>query len=304
MKFVILGNPDSWYVTELCRAARVRGFEPAIWDFTKLAALISADGHIFLHADDAASRLDAVIVRTMPPGSLEQVVFRMNLLGRLEAAGTSVLNPPKAIECAVDKYLTTAVLRQMELPVPETFVCESTDAALEALPRLGGDVVVKPLFGSEGRGIVRVSDPDLGLRVFRAIERTGGLLYLQRFVEHEGFDVRVLVLDGQILGGMKRRSSGDFRTNVSRDAVAEPHDVTETERDFALRATAATGARFAGVDLLYDRSGNLFVIEVNAVPGWRAFQKVSKIDVATRVIDALIAPCADRTPLLESHRPT
>jgi ribosomal protein S6--L-glutamate ligase len=127
----------------------------------------------------------------------------------------------------------------------------------------------------------------VALRVFRAIERTGGLLYLQRFVEHEGFDVRVLLLEGQVLGGMKRRSTSDFRTNVSRDAVAESHSVSERERDFALRAAAATGASFAGVDLLYDRSGELHVIEVNAVPGWRAFQRVTQIDVAERVIDLL-----------------
>ncbi|QDT56247.1 Ribosomal protein S6 modification protein [Caulifigura coniformis] len=304
MNIAILGNPDSWYVAELRRAARARSVDAATWDFTQLAASISADGHAVLHSGGAGRRLDAVIVRTMPPGSLEQVVFRMNLLARLEAAGTTVLNPPKAIECAVDKYLTTAVLQQAGLPVPETFVCESAAAALDALPRLGGDVVVKPLFGSEGRGIVRVSDPDLGVRVFRAIERTGGLLYLQRFVEHEGFDVRVLILDGQILGGMKRRSAGDFRTNVSRDAVAEPHQLTETERDYALRAAAATGASFAGVDLLYDRCGRLFVIEVNAVPGWRAFQKVSNMDVAQRVLETLISQCVRQTPLCEGHRAT
>jgi ribosomal protein S6--L-glutamate ligase len=289
MTVAILGNSDSWYVAELRRAAELRDVRASVWDFTRLAAHLAGGAHAVLHAEEPETRLDAVVVRTMPPGSLEQVVFRMNLLGRLEAAGAVVLNSPRAIECAVDKYLTTAVLQQAGLPVPETFVCESADAALEAFPRLGGDVVVKPLFGSEGRGIVRVSDPDLALRVFRAIERTGGLLYLQRFVEHEGFDVRVLLLNGEILGGMKRRSTSDFRTNVSRDAVAEGHEVSDRERDFALRAAAATGASFAGVDLLYDRSGELHVIEVNAVPGWRAFQRVTQIDVAGRVIELLAA---------------
>lgn len=287
MNIVILGNPESWYVSELQRAAAARDNRAERWDFTRLAAHVSAAGHAVRHQDERPEHIDAVIVRTMPPGSLEQVVFRMNLLGRMEAAGIVVLNPPRAIECAVDKYLTTAVLQQAGLPVPETFVCENSELALEALQRLGGDVVVKPLFGSEGRGIVRVSDPDIGLRVFRAIERTGGLLYLQRFVEHEGFDVRALVLDGQIVGGMKRRSTSDFRTNVSRDAVPEPHDLNEQERDFACRAAAATGARFAGIDLLYCRSGELFVIEVNAVPGWRAFQKVTGIDVAGALLTAV-----------------
>ena len=103
MNVAILGNPDSWYVAELRRAAEARRVRASLWDFTRLAAHIAGDRHSVLHSDEPETRLDAVIVRTMPPGSLEQVVFRMNLLGRLEAAGTKVLNSPRAIECAVDK---------------------------------------------------------------------------------------------------------------------------------------------------------------------------------------------------------
>src|SRR5262249_1671971 len=149
---------------------------------------------------------DAVIVRTMPPGSLEQVVFRMNLLARLEAAGVQVLNPPRAIECAVDKYLTTARLLDAGLPVPRTIVCENAEAGLLAFEEFGGDVVVKPVFGAEGRGILRASDPDLALRTFRTLERIGAVLYVQEFIEHEGFDLRVMVVDGRVLTAMRRRS--------------------------------------------------------------------------------------------------
>jgi ribosomal protein S6--L-glutamate ligase len=230
------------------------------------------------------TKLDALIVRTMPPGSLEQVVFRMDLLARLEAAGVRVVNAPRAIECAVDKYLATAKLAAADLPVPPTIVCQETEGAMEAFATLGGDVVVKPLFGAEGRGIVRVSDPDLAFRTFRTLERIQAVLYLQQFVEHEGFDVRVMVLDGRIVGGMKRRSPGDFRTNVARSAVGETHDLTALEADLALRAACATGATFAGVDLLYDRAGECYVLEVNAVPGWRAFGRVTGIDVADRLM--------------------
>ena len=232
-------------------------------------------------------RVDAVIVRTMPPGSLEQVVYRMDALASVQAAGTVVLNSPKALECAVDKYLTTARLAAAGLPVPETVACESADEAMSQFDRLGGDVVVKPLFGSEGRGILRVSDPDLALCAFRSLERIDAVLYLQRYVQHEGFDIRAMVLDGQILGGMRRVSEKDFRTNVSRDARAEPHSLSENEARLALSASATVGTRFAGVDLLYGRDGECYVLEVNAVPGWRAFQKATGCDVAARVIESL-----------------
>ena len=108
----------------------------------------------------------------MPPGSLEQVVFRMDVLQRLEARGHRRPQPAAALEVCVDKYLASARLEAAGLPVPPTIVCQDADTALEAFEQLGGDVVVKPLFGSEGRGMVRVSDPELAWRTFRTLERT------------------------------------------------------------------------------------------------------------------------------------
>ena len=176
--------------------------------------------------------------------------------------------------------------------VPPTVVCEDATDALVAFERLGGDVVVKPIFGSEGRGIVRVSDPEIALRTFRTLERIGSVLYLQRFIENEGFDVRVLVLDGRVLGAMRRRANGDFRANVSCRGTAESHSVTDREAQCALAAAQATEARFAGVDLLYGRDGTCYVIEVNAVPGWQAFRRVTGIDVAAEVIADGLEHCS------------
>lgn len=287
MHIAILSHPDSWYRRDLERAATARGHVVAGLPFERLSAVVSR-GRVAVDGIDVdLSQVDAVLVRTMPPGSLEQVVFRMNLLGQLEARGVQVVNSARAVECAVDKYLTTARLCQEGLPVPATRVCETAEAALAAFEELGGDVVVKPLFGAEGRGILRVSDPDLALRVFRTLERIQAVLYLQRFVAHEGFDVRAMVLDGEIIGGMRRSNPDDFRTNVSRNAVAEPLELSDQQREWALRAAEAVSARLAGIDLLYDRDGTGYVIEVNGVPGWQAFRKATGIDVADRVIASL-----------------
>ena len=319
----ILASESSWYYRDLERAALSLGHTCERLDFTRLIAnnlsthnavtvlgaspemclkngIASKDNLAAVKAIRLAnpqsagatgsvhSRFDAILVRTMPPGSLEQVVFRMDLLGQLEAAGTKVINSPKSLECAVDKYLTTARLQSDGLPVPETIVCEHEDDAMSAFNQLGGDVVVKPLFGSEGRGIVRVSDPDLAHRTFRTLMRLNAVLYLQKFIDHGGFDVRILVLDNRVVGGMRRRSVNDFRTNVAREAVAEPHQPTSLEIDLALKATVTTGAFISGVDLLYDKDGRCYVIEVNAVPGWQAFGRVTGIDVATALINGII----------------
>ena len=287
MRLAILSNPDSWYRRDLERAAHERGHTVMGLPFAGLATWVGNGTEAVSHPEHGSLEVDAVLVRTMPPGSLEQVVFRMNLLARLEQRGVQVVNPAKSVECAVDKYLTTARLQQAGLPVPPTAVCETAEAALAAFDQLGGDVVVKPLFGSEGRGIVRVSDPDLAVRVFRTLERLQALLYLQQFVPHAGYDVRVLVLDGRVLGGMRRCNPEDFRTNISRSARAEPVELTDEQCDWALRATAAVGARIAGVDLLYDQGGPGYVIEVNGVPGWQALRRVTGIDVAAELVLSL-----------------
>ncbi len=286
MQIGILANRDSWYARDLMRAAEARGHAVTALEYARLCGDIADERLGLLHAGEPLDGLDAVVVRTMPAGSLEQVVFRMDWLHLLAESGVCVLNPPRSIECAVDKFLTTARLQQRGVPTPPTFACETAEAALAAFDALGGDVVVKPLFGSEGRGILRVSDPDLAWRVFRALERIGAVLYLQRFVEHGGCDVRILVLDGRVLASMRRVADDDFRTNIARNGTACAYQPTERESALALAAAEATGARLAGVDLLFDEQG-CRVIEVNAVPGWRAIGRVTGIDVASAIVRAL-----------------
>ncbi len=287
MRIGVLGNEGSWYYQDLQRAAALLEHDIARLDFPRLTARVNADQTQLTSGEVSLENCDALIVRTMPPGSLEQVVYRMDALAALEAAGVVVINPAKAVECAVDKFLTTHRLQRAGLPIPKTLVCEDTDAAMSAFAELGGDVVVKPLFGSEGRGIVRVSDPDLAWRTFRVLERLNAVLYLQEFIDHPGWDVRVMVLAGSILGAMRRINGQDFRTNVSRQARIEIHRPGEQECTWALAAADAVGAWFAGVDLLYNRAGSGFVIEVNAVPGWRAFARATGIDVAGELLQRM-----------------
>jgi RimK family alpha-L-glutamate ligase len=287
MRIALLSSGTGWHVRDLQRAAARRHLQASAVDFRRLSAGVA-------HEPDALSDSDAVLVRTMPPGSLEQVVFRMDLLHRAHASGRIVLNPPRAVETCVDKYLATANLEAAGLRVPPTVVCQHADAALEAFAALGGDVVVKPLFGSEGRGMVRVSDAEMAWRVFRTLERTNSVLYLQQFIRHPGWDLRVFVLGGRVLTAMRRLSGGDWRTNVAQGGRGERVKLGEDEERLALSAAAALGASMAGVDLLPGPHGEWYVLEVNAVPGWRALAPVSGVDVADALIDFLIQKARGR----------
>ncbi len=282
MKFAVLCNPDSWYLRDLTRAALAR-HQIVPCSFRAMHAALGSHETLMSDGLDLGS-VDAVLVRTMPPGSLEQVVFRMDLLGRLQRQGRVVINPPKAVEAAVDKFLTSALLQQAGLNVPRTFVCQTADEALAAFAQLGGDVVLKPLFGAEGRGIARLQDEAIAERTFKMLEQLGAVLYLQQFIPHEGYDLRLLVIGEQVFG-MRRRNKLDWRTNISRGATPEPFTADATLCELAHRAARAVGAPVAGVDLLPTRDGALYAIEVNAVPGWQALAKAHQLDVAALVLD-------------------
>ncbi len=152
-----------------------------------------------------------------------------------------------------------------------------------AFEELNGDVVVKPIFGGEGRGVTRINDEAIAQRAFWMLEGLGAVIYLQEFIEHEGCDWRLMTIGERVLG-MKRCNPLDWRTNISRGATAEPLEVTPELTEIAHRAAAAVGAPLAGVDLLPGRDGRLYAIEVNAVPGWRALSRSTGVDVAREVL--------------------
>lgn len=283
MRLAVLAAPDSWYLSDLQRAAGAR-HEVVGVAFDRLTARLDSHGRRVAAADSPLNEFDAVMVRTMPPGSLEQVVFRMDALGVLVDSGIVVINPPRAIEAAVDKYLASAKLHAAGLLTPRTLACQSLTDALAGFHELGGDVVVKPLFGGEGRGILRVHDESLAWRVFSTLAQLRCVIYLQEYIPHNGFDLRLLVLGEQVFA-MRRVNPDDWRTNVSRGARPEPFVPHAGLIETARRAAAAIGAPLAGVDILPDRNGRDFVLEVNGVPGWKALSATLQIDVAAVLLE-------------------
>jgi ribosomal protein S6--L-glutamate ligase len=280
MRIALLCSGDGWHVRDLQRAAACAGHGAVVVDFRRVWGAAAAGA-------DPLAAFDGVVVRTMPPGSLEQVVFRMDVLHRSHARGVPVLNPPRALEACVDKFLASARLEAAGLPVPPTRVCQDAETALEAFADLGGDVVVKPLFGSEGRGMLRVCDRELAGRVFRTLERVQSVLYLQRFIPHPGWDLRAFVLGGRVLAAMRRYAADSWRTNVAQGGRARAVRLAPAEEQLAVKAAAAVGAPLAGVDLLPGPAGEWYVLEVNAVPGWRALAPTAGVDVAAAVVGFL-----------------
>jgi RimK family alpha-L-glutamate ligase len=290
MDIAILSARTGWHTDELCRALSERGHTSRVLPYEGLVARLGSERARAAELSSENTDIfgaDAVLARIIPNGSLEQIIYRVNALHWLETRGSLVMNSPRAIERSVDKFYASALLQECGLPTPETVVCEGTSDAMDAVRKMG-DVVVKPLFGSMGHGMVRVSDPDVAFRVFRSLEQVRSVFYVQRMIEHEGRDVRVFVVGGRVVGAIERRApDGQWRTNFTRGGSVRPFDLSRSWEQLALRAAAAIGADYAGVDLLPSRDGQVFVLEVNGIPGWQGLQQATGLDVAGAIVDHL-----------------
>ena len=287
MRVPILSARVGWHTDELVRALAARGHQSAVVPYERLVARFGTSSTLSSLDTDLLGA-DAVLARIVPGGSLEQIIYRVDALHWLEMCGVRVMNSPKAIERTVDKFYTTALLHMAGLPTPETVVCETLDEAMAAV-RMMGDVVIKPLFGSMGHGLVRVSDPDVAFRVLKSLDATRTVFYVQRAIDHGGRDLRAFVVGGTVIGAIERHAlDGDWRTNVSRGAAAVPIELPEAWAELARRAAAVVGADYAGVDLL-PAGSDVLVLEVNGIPGWQGLQRASGLDVAGAIVDHLCA---------------
>jgi len=286
----ILGSRRGWHVEALRKALERRGVPVECFPITRLVARISeartsAEPRVRIE-DQILENYDAIIVRSIPAGSLEQIIFRVDVLHRLENLGVRVVNSARTIERTVDKYYTSALLEDAGLPTPRTVVTERFDEAMDAFKELG-DVVVKPLFGSEGRGMVRVCDEDAAYRVFRALELGRYVFYLQEFIPHANRDIRAFVIGGEVVAAMVRRAEG-WKTNVAGGARVEPLELSEELRETSLKAAAVLEAEYAGVDILKAETGGYYVTEVNGIPGWKGLQKTTEVDIAGMIVEHVI----------------
>ena len=235
----------------------------------------------------AFSECDAAVIRGIPAGTLEEVIFRMDALYIEESRGLPLLNSPKCIEKTVDKYLTTALLEMQGLPVPPTVCLQPDRGLLQAYTDLGQDVIYKPLFGSCGHGMVRITSEEEAVRLAHTLEEEERVAYLQKFIPCAGSDIRAFVLGGQVIASM-RRTGTDWRANLSLGGKAEKWTLSSTDEELALKAASAVGAEVAGVDLIHGEDGSVYILEVNGCPGWKGLSEVTGTDVAAEIADYLL----------------
>jgi RimK family alpha-L-glutamate ligase len=284
---------DDWHSRELAKALRASGVSPVPMRLEACTfATVSPSG---LALDGFGDRLpDAVFVRTLAGGSFESVTMRLGILHALRELGVMVWNDARAIERCVDKSMTSFLLARAGIATPDTWTTQDHAAARAIVARetARAPLVLKPLFGSQGRGLRLIRAPD----ELPPPGDIAGVYYLQRFVgvERDGFhDFRLLVSGGRVVAAMMRHSR-EWITNIKRGGRPVTVVANDDTKALAVRAAAAVGADFAGVDIVYDRDERPSVLEVNSMPAWSGLQKVASVRIAGLLAADLVAALAAR----------
>jgi alpha-L-glutamate ligases, RimK family len=238
--------------------------------------------------------LSAIIIRPFGRVSLDQAIYRIDLLYAIQDQGIPVFNKPSAIEKCVDKFRSLHELKKHGLPVPKTIVSERSNLALRKIDLLGSKfIVLKPMFGSRGHGSTRfiLSDRDVIWEATRSLQFTGHTVYLQEYIEHRGEDIRIFVLGYEVLAAMIRKApAGSWKTNIARGGAPIPLKRVEPEvEDLAIKAAKVLECEIAGVDIVRTED-NVYILEVNGQPGWHGLQSVhSDVDIALEIVKYVVS---------------
>lgn len=274
-------NENAWCSSRLREAFSRQGVTPRCFTFRDLVSRVATAPSISLDGIDIRETIEALLVRPIGRGSLDEIIFRLNLLQTLSRSGLPVINHPSSIEKAADKYHTLILLSEKGIHVPRTVVTENISEAIKAFHEFGGDIVVKPVFGSRGIGAARISNEDIAERTFRTLHFNRHVLYVQEFVQHGFRDIRVFLVGGRIVAAMFRVSTY-WKTNVSRGARPAPLKWTNEMEELAIKSTNIVGCEIAGVDFMESPSG-LLVNEINSQPGWKGLQSTTQVDIAGEI---------------------
>ena len=207
----------------------------------------------------------------------------------LEFLDIPVINKFEVANNCGNKMITSLLLKKHNVPTPKTYFSFSSETALENLEKIGYPMVIKPVVGSWGRGVMALKDRDAADAIIEVRELSDGPLdriyYLQEMVKRPPRDIRAIAVGNQVVAAMYRTSTGSFKTNIALGAEPVPCEITKELEDICLKASNAVGGGILGVDLMEDEKRGLVVHEVNNTVEFKGLAKVAKKNIPKEMID-------------------
>lgn len=206
----------------------------------------------------------------------------------LEFLGFPVINKFDVAKICGNKMFLSLLLQKKQVPTPKTYFSFSAEAAMKTIEKVGYPLVIKPVIGSWGRGVMPVRDKDTIDAIFEIRELTDGthdrIYYLQEVVKRPPRDIRVITVDHRAIAAMYRKSSGGFKTNIALGADPEICEITKEMEDLCEKASKAVGGGILGVDIMEDEKRGLLVHEVNNTVEFKGLARVAKTNIPREMV--------------------
>ncbi len=291
---ILTRNPHGWATQQLIRAAREENCDVLAFRFRDLIVRIDRDVKVFCRGTDIKDIIDIVLVRPIGKCSLEQAIYRMDILYLIKDLGIDVINDPTSIEIAIDKFRALYLFALNGLKVPYTLVTENEHRIFD-INDIPEKLIIKPLFGSRGHGVFSIHRDtsieyhrDLIWRICFYLTSLKSVLYIQKQISTKGEDYRIFVIGDRAIAGMVRKSQSGWKTNVSQGGKPIPlKNIPREIEDISIKACKIIGCEIAGVDVVRGDDGEYYILEVNTQPGWRGLQECTRIDIAKEIIKYL-----------------
>ena len=286
MKIALLSRNRNLYSTRrLIEAGEKRGHEIVLLDHMKCVLVIEQGRpHIYYNGKEVTG-VNAVIPRI----GASATFYGSAVVRQFEMMKIFTAVESQALVRSRDKLRSLQILARAGLGIPKTAFASSPkdkdiDSVIEAIG--GAPCVVKLLEGTQGIGVILAENQKAAKSVIEAFLKLDASILVQEFIkESKGADLRAFVVDGQIVGAMKRQArEGEFRSNLHRGGTATVIQLTAEERATAIKAAKKLGLNIAGVDLLQSERGPL-VMEVNSSPGLEGIEGATGIDIAGKIIE-------------------
>ncbi|MGB3619530.1 MAG: 30S ribosomal protein S6--L-glutamate ligase [Catalinimonas sp.] len=286
MHIAVLSRNTSLYSTRrLIEAAQERGHKAEIIDHLR-CDLIAEQNHPSVHYKGRnLDELDAVIPRV----GASVTFFGAAVVRQFEMMKVFTAVESQALIRSRDKLRSLQILSRAGLGLPKTVFTNYSKDVDYVIEQVGGaPLIVKLLEGTQGLGVVLVENKKAAKSVIEAFNGLKARVIVQEFIkEAKGADIRAFVVDGEVVGAMKRQAKeGEFRSNLHRGGTAEIIKLSRAERSAAVKAAAAMGLGVAGVDLLQSARGPL-ILEVNSSPGLEGIERATGINVAGKIVEYL-----------------
>src|SRR5579862_3035659 len=284
MKIAILSRRQNLYSTHrLVEAAQARGHQADVIDTLRCYMNITSAQPTIHYKGVEISHYDAVIPRI----GASVTFYGAAVVRQLEMMGVLCVNDSIAITRARDKLRSLQLLSKKGIGLPITGFAHSLDEIQDLIKMVGGPpLIIKFLEGTQGVGVVLVETTKAARSVIEAFLGLKVNILVQEYIkEAGGADIRCFVVGGKVVAAMKRqaKSPEEFRSNLHRGGIATPIEITDEERNMAIRAARIIGLNVAGIDIVRSHRGPL-IIEVNASPGLEGIEKTTRVDVAREII--------------------